>query len=75
MAEIYNQFICDGLEVFDPETGEVFNPDDFVDKKGEPMALSETTINNYLNRPKNRALIDHIQLSHTTYMVRMSGVS
>jgi len=68
VAEMYNQFICDGLEVFDPETGEVFNPEDFIDKKGEPMALSETTINNYLNRPKNRALIDHIQLSHTTYM-------
>lgn len=68
VAEMYNQFVCGELEVFDPETGELFDPEDFADKKGEPMVLSETTINNYLNRPKNRVLIDHLQLSHTTYM-------
>lgn len=68
VAEMYNMFVCGELDVWDPETGEVFNPDDFVDKNGEPMALSETTINNYLNKPKNRILVDNLQMSRTTYM-------
>lgn len=68
VAEMYNQFVCGELDVYDPESGEMFNPDDFTTKDGEPMALSETTINNYLNSPKNRVLIDHAQMSWTTYM-------
>ena len=68
VAELYNMFVCGELDVWDPESGEMFNPDDFTDKNGEPMVLSETTINNYLNSPKNRVLIDHLQMSWTTYM-------
>ncbi|MGM9747656.1 MAG: hypothetical protein ACI3ZN_02540, partial [Candidatus Cryptobacteroides sp.] len=54
--ELYMQFVCGELDVYDPETGELINPDDFTDKKGNPLALSETTIANYLNNPKNRVL-------------------
>ncbi len=68
VAELYNMFVCGELDVYDPESGEMFNPDDFTDKNGAPMVLSETTINNYLNSPKNRVLIDHLQMSWTTYM-------
>lgn len=68
VAEMYNQFVCGELDVYDPETGEMFNPDDYTTKEGEPMVLSETTINNYLNMPKNRVLVDHLQMSWTTYM-------
>lgn len=56
VAELYNAFVCGELDVYDPETGELFNPDDFADKNGDPIALSETTIANYLNNPKNMAL-------------------
>jgi hypothetical protein len=66
--EMYNMFVCGELEVFDPKTGELFDPDDFMDKNGEPNALSETTINNYLNKPNNRALIEHATTSWTTFM-------
>ena len=66
--EMYNMFVCGELDVYDPETGELFSPDDFTDKTGEPKALSETTINNYLNKPKNRVLIDHALNSWTTFM-------
>ena len=68
VAEMYNQFVCGELDVYDPETGELFNPDDFTDKDGEPRVLSETTINNYLNKPKNRVLIEHKLSSWTTFM-------
>ena len=54
--EMYLQFVCGELDVYDPETGELFDPEDFTDKNGEPIMLSEATIRNYLNNPKNRAL-------------------
>lgn len=56
VAELYNAFVCGELDVYDPETGELFNPDDFADKNGDPIALSDTTVANYLNNPKNLAL-------------------
>ena len=69
IAEMYNMFVCGELEVYDPKTGELMNPDDFVDKRtGEPKELSESTIANYLNKPSNKALIDQKLMSWTTFM-------
>jgi hypothetical protein len=68
VLELYNQFVCGELDIYDPETGEAFNPDDFTDKNGEPQVLSESTIANYLNKPKNRVLIEHRLNSFTTFM-------
>ncbi|MCR5394193.1 MAG: hypothetical protein K6E86_02200 [Bacteroidales bacterium] len=68
VAEMYNQFVTGELEVYDPDTGELLNPEDWCDKNGEPMVLSESTINNYLNKPKNRMLIEHALSSFTTFM-------
>ena len=56
VAEMYNMFVRGELVVADPETGEMFSPEDYVDKKGNPLVLSEATIANYLNTPKNKAL-------------------
>lgn len=68
VLELYNAFVTGEYEVYDPETGELFNPEDFTDKNGEPMTLSEATICNYLNKPKNRVLIEHRLMSPTTFM-------
>jgi len=56
VAEMYNMFLTGDIVVADVETGEVFEPSDFTDKKGNPIVLSEATIANYLNTPKNKAL-------------------
>ncbi|MFV0538826.1 MAG: hypothetical protein ACK5M3_15895 [Dysgonomonas sp.] len=56
VAEMYNMFVRGMLEVIDPQTGEIFSPYDYVDKNGCPLVLSESTIANYLNNPKNKAL-------------------
>lgn len=56
VAEMYNQFICGELDVYDPKTGEMFDPEEFADADGEPIPLSPTTVANYLNTAKNRAL-------------------
>lgn len=68
VLELYNSFVTGELDVYDPETGELFDPEEFTDKYGEPKALSEATITNYLNKPKNKALIDHKLLSYTAFM-------
>ena len=68
VLEMYNSFVCGELEVYDPDTGELFNPDDFTDKDGEPLVLSESTIVNYLNKPKNKALIHHALEDWETFM-------
>ena len=56
--DMYIRFVCGELDVFDIETGEIFNPDDFTDKNGDPKDLSESTIRNILNKPANRLLIE-----------------
>ena len=57
--DMYVRFVTGELDVWDLETGEVFSPDDFTDRKGEPLVLSETTIRNILNKPSNRVVIEH----------------
>ena len=56
--EMYISFVCGELEVWDLETGEIFNPNDFTDRNGDPKELSESTIRNILNKPANRVLIE-----------------
>lgn len=56
--DMYIQFVCGELDVYSPETGELFNPDDFTDKNGDPLELSEGTIRNILNKPSNQVLIE-----------------
>ena len=69
IAEMYNMFVCGELEVYDPKTGELMNPEDFVNTQtGEPKELSQSTIANYLNKPSNKALIDQKLMSWTTFM-------
>ena len=46
------------MEVWDLETGEIFNHNDFTDKNGDPKELSESTIRNILNKPANQVLIE-----------------
>lgn len=50
------------------KTGELFSPNDFTDKNGEPITLSDTTIRNILNKPSNRAIWDKSQLSWSSFM-------
>ncbi len=69
IAEMYNMFVCGELDVYDPKSGELMNPEEFVDKKtGDPKELSESTISNYLNKPKNKVLIEQSLMSWTSFM-------
>lgn len=66
--EMYISFVCGELDVYDPKTGELFNPEDFTDKNGDPKFLSESTINNILNEPATKMLIEKSLSSWSTFM-------
>lgn len=67
--ELYISFVLGEIAaVYDPETGELFNPDNFKKKNGEPKTLSLSTIDYYLTLPRNKVLIDKTQLSWTAFM-------
>lgn len=66
--EMYISFVCGELDVYDPKTGELFNPDDFTDKNGDPKYLSESTINNILNEPATKMMIEKSLSSWSTFM-------
>ena len=68
VRDLYDSFICGELDAYDVKTGELFNPDDFTDKNGDPVSLSDSTIRNILNKPANRLLWDKSQLSYTSFM-------
>ena len=67
--ENYLRFVCGELDVWSYKTGELYNPDEFVDRKtGDPLFLSESTIANILNEPASRLLIEKSLSSWTTFM-------
>ena len=66
--EQYIMFVTGELDVWSYITGELYDPDDFVEKDGSPLSLSESTINNILNKPNNKMLIEQRLRSRTTFM-------
>lgn len=68
VCDMYNDFIDGNLQVCDPTTGEIFNPSDFTNRQGTPIKLSQSTINYYLNQPKNKVLINSMLMSWSTFM-------
>ena len=58
---MYEMFICGELDVWDPYTGELMDPEDYAkEKDGDLWVPSETTINNYLNRPSTKLKINRL---------------
>ena len=54
---LYKLFLSGSIQVVDSKTGELFRPEDFI-KNGAPVEISEKTVWNYLNQPKNRVIVD-----------------
>lgn len=64
--ELYLQFLGGAIDLVDRKTGELFNREDFKEN-GVPVTLSESTIWNYLNDPKNRPIIDQYRSGTLEY--------
>lgn len=56
--EKYMQFLGGTIDVVDVKTGEIFDRANFIDEKGLPITISESTVWNYINDPKNRLLVE-----------------
>jgi hypothetical protein len=56
--DLYLQFLSGAIDVVDYDTGEIYDRNDFFDKDGVPVMVSESTIWNYINNPKNRVIVD-----------------
>lgn len=59
--EMYTLFLSEEQSIIDQGTGEIFTPSDFRKKDGTPLEISESTINNYINKPSNRVLVDRLR--------------
>lgn len=68
VREMYIMFLTGELDVYDIDTGELYDPEAFAKKGEEPWIPSDATIANYLNKPKNKILIKNRHLSRTTFM-------
>ncbi len=56
--DLYLQFLSGAIDVVDYDTGEIYDRNDFYNKDGSPVLVSESTIWNYINNPKNRVIVD-----------------
>jgi hypothetical protein len=50
VLDIYLMFLAGRQPIVDRETGEYLNPADYFDDKGNPITLSEGTVNNWLKK-------------------------
>lgn len=65
--DMYLQFLSGALDVYDVETGEVFDRNDYYDNNGVPVVLSESTIWRYIRDPKNAMIVDKVRNGSLDY--------
>lgn len=59
VLDIYLEFLSGKIDIIDITTGEIFQRSDFYDdNKGQYIIVSEATVWNYINDPKNRPIVD-----------------
>jgi len=63
--EDYHRFLAGDIMIVDLETGELFNREDFYDPdKCCYKTISEATCRNYINNPKNKAIVDRVRSTY-----------
>lgn len=67
VRDIYLEFLANKIDIINLETGELYNREDFYNDKGQPLVISEPTIWNYINNPKNRAIVDSLRNDYHYY--------
>lgn len=65
--DIYCRFMAGQVEVFDAQSGELFQPIFFATKDGQPIDISETTVWAYINKPMNRMVVDNLRTKGLEY--------
>jgi hypothetical protein len=60
VVKIYNEFLLGQREVYNRETGELYDRNDFY-HNGEPETLSKTAVWKIINDPLNRKVVDRLR--------------
>jgi hypothetical protein len=64
----YLRFVSGEVDVVDAKTGELFSRSDFHDEKGKAITISRSTAWNYINNPKNKAVISALRDNNHDYL-------
>ncbi|WP_199118696.1 hypothetical protein [Pedobacter sp. ASV28] len=67
VANDYWRFIAGDIDIYDYQTGEIYDRNQFYEN-GQPVTLSESTVWNYINQPANRAIVDKFRMDSLTYV-------
>jgi len=67
VQSIYLEFLAGKFDIVDISTGEVFHKFDFYNDKDQPITISEATVWNYINDPKNKAIVDSMRNDAHSY--------
>lgn len=67
VLQYYLDFISGNKTIVDPQTGEIFDRNDFMDEHGAYIMISESTVWNYLKNPANLAAVDRVRALYKNY--------
>jgi len=70
VAEYYNQFVNGQIDLFNENTGELYDANKFKDKNGNPIEISEATVWNVLNNLKNKQELQKVRKSAIDFKTR-----
>lgn len=62
VVDYYHDFMSGKIEIIDYKTGEVFNPEDYLDKDGNVVTFTEAAVWQRLNQPGTQVKIDKKRL-------------
>jgi len=60
VCALYNEFVLGVRDIYNENTGEVYNRNDFY-HQGEPITISDGMVFNILNDPLNRKIVDRMR--------------
>ena len=64
--DLYLRFLGGSEDIYDVNSGELFNREDFF-KDGMPIIISEATVWNYINNPKTQVLLSKVRSNGSAY--------
>ena len=67
VVEYYLEFMQGKREFYDKNTGEVFDPADYLDKDGKIIEFTETAVWQRLNQPGIQVVVDKKRYGHKDY--------
>lgn len=68
--DYYLQFLSGTLRIADAETGELFDRDDFRDRNGNYLIISQATVWNVLNKPDNALVVDRLRKARIDHITQ-----